>query len=202
MARFDDVLRGDVLRAIAEHDRLGEDACHARYGFGRARTYRIVYEGRQYASKAVLGAAAGLAASEFSGGEGPTAPVLRRLGFDVSPGSPPKCEAAGSLGAFSRGSGVRRSKRASGLGRRPRPPREIKRLQRENADPTASSAVSSGQVVTPPGHRLREARHHPSRRRRPLSLHHVDPHAEDMPSQVSAWRRRCQRQTRRPSPLW
>jgi hypothetical protein len=100
VARFDDVTRGDVLRAIEEHDQLGEVAFHAKYGFGRARTYQLVYEGRQYASKAVLGAAAGLAASEFSGGEGVTAPVLRRLGFDVSPGPSSKRETAGSWAAF------------------------------------------------------------------------------------------------------
>lgn len=83
-----------VQRAIAEFDRLTRDAFLRRYGFGRSRKYFLVYRGRRYDSKAILGAAHGfqypdrgpLSPGDFSGGEAAAAPKLRALGFDVETG--------------------------------------------------------------------------------------------------------------------
>lgn len=72
---------------MAEHDELGREAFLARHGFGEARAYVLVHEGRTYDSKAIVGVAHGyatgrsLASSEFSGGNATVAAALRRLGF-------------------------------------------------------------------------------------------------------------------------
>jgi len=80
---------GAVRQAIAEYDALGRDAFLAKYGFGPARRYFMRYEGRDYDSKAIVGAAIGyqhgqpLTASDFSGGDRTVAAALERLGFDM-----------------------------------------------------------------------------------------------------------------------
>jgi hypothetical protein len=80
---------GDVLRAIEEYDRLGQDEFLATYGFGPARAYLLIHEGLSYDSKAILGVAYRLStgvplkASQFSGGVHGAAGVLRQLGFEV-----------------------------------------------------------------------------------------------------------------------
>src|SRR5271170_5016950 len=69
--------RDAVEQAMAEYDELGRDAFLSRYGYGPARSYFVVHDGKRYDSKALAGAAVGkqfpasgpLAASEFSGGE-------------------------------------------------------------------------------------------------------------------------------------
>ena len=55
----------------------------ADYGYGPARRWFIRHNGRSYPSKAVLGIAAGMRASEFFGGVAETTRVLRALGFDL-----------------------------------------------------------------------------------------------------------------------
>lgn len=83
------VSRADVLRAIGEYDRLGQDQFLAEHGFGRATAYLLIHNGRSYDSKAILGVAYGfatgrpLASREFSGGVHGAAGVLRKLGFEV-----------------------------------------------------------------------------------------------------------------------
>ncbi|MFJ3270340.1 HNH endonuclease [Streptomyces sp. NPDC086776] len=78
-----------MLKAVAEHDEVGREAFLAKYGFGAARSYVLVHEGREYDSKAVAGVAhkwaqgRGLDAGEFSGGKDHAAAWLRRLGFQV-----------------------------------------------------------------------------------------------------------------------
>ncbi len=64
-----------------------------RYGFGRAREFFWVVEGREYDSKAIAGAAHGfqhrqlrpLTAGEFSfsGGEATVRRVMESLGFEI-----------------------------------------------------------------------------------------------------------------------
>jgi 5-methylcytosine-specific restriction protein A len=88
-----DITRQAVLGAIAEYDRLGQLAFLSRYGFDPARLYTLVYDGRSYDSKAIVGAAHGflpgekpLAARQFSGGEATVGRLLRRLGFTVQVG--------------------------------------------------------------------------------------------------------------------
>src|SRR5437879_6930783 len=69
--------RESILEAIAEADRLGDEAFLRQYGYGPARNYVLVENGRRYDSKAIYGVArrfeaprlGPLKASEFSGGE-------------------------------------------------------------------------------------------------------------------------------------
>jgi hypothetical protein len=85
-----------VLRAIAEYDELGAAAFLDKYGYGSARSYFLVHQGRRYDSKAIAGVAYGyefpdrapLRATEFSGGEAAVQPVLERLGFQVEDSRP------------------------------------------------------------------------------------------------------------------
>jgi hypothetical protein len=74
---------------MEEYDRLGQDRFLAEYGFGRATAYLLIYGGRSYDSKAILGVAFKLAtgirlsSQDFSGGIYGAARVLRKLGFEV-----------------------------------------------------------------------------------------------------------------------
>jgi Swt1-like HEPN len=83
------VTQADVLRAIEEYDRLGQDQFLAEHGFGRATAYLLIHNGRQYDSKAILGVAYGCATGtpllsrEFSGGVHGAAGVLSKLGFEI-----------------------------------------------------------------------------------------------------------------------
>ena len=71
-----DVTRDGVLTAIEEFDRLGRAAFLDKYGFGEARSYYLVHEGKQYDSKAIVGVAHGYDRPE----EGPLSSV-KRPGF-------------------------------------------------------------------------------------------------------------------------
>lgn len=65
-----------VRLAIQEYDELGREAFLARYGFGPARDWVLVYDGQHYDSKAIAGAAHGyqhpdqgpLKPADFTGG--------------------------------------------------------------------------------------------------------------------------------------
>ena len=78
-----------MRQAAAEYDQLGQDEFLALHGFGRARAYLLIVDGKSYDSKAILGVAFGLAtgrpmgSDEFSGGAYGAAAVLRALGFEV-----------------------------------------------------------------------------------------------------------------------
>ncbi|HEV3135110.1 MAG TPA: hypothetical protein VG348_10460 [Acidimicrobiia bacterium] len=84
-----DVARPDVLRAIKEYDRLGPDRFFSKHGFGRSRSYELVWEKRRYPHKAILGTAYEFATGErlgsgdFEGGKSGAVAVLRKLGFTV-----------------------------------------------------------------------------------------------------------------------
>ncbi|MFJ8627848.1 HNH endonuclease [Kitasatospora sp. NPDC093550] len=83
------ISRESVLSAVEEYDRVGQDAFLSQYGFGQARTYLLVYEGREYDSKAIAGVAhqyehgTALLPTEFHGGTGEAVVWLKRLGFTV-----------------------------------------------------------------------------------------------------------------------
>ncbi len=83
------ITQGSVLKAIAEYDELGQAAFLAKYGFGEARSYVVVYEGREYDSKAIAGVAhqwdqgRALRPDEFSGGKEHAVAWLKRAGFQV-----------------------------------------------------------------------------------------------------------------------
>jgi hypothetical protein len=91
MVAWNRVTSADVERAIAEYDRLGADAFFAAHGFGRSTTYELVFDGRAYPHKAILGTAYELATGErlapgdFEGGKSGAVRVLGQLGFDVRP---------------------------------------------------------------------------------------------------------------------
>ncbi|MGW0698024.1 hypothetical protein ACWD0A_01510 [Streptomyces sp. NPDC002867] len=87
-----DITRSEILQAAAECDRLGRDPFLQRYGFGRARSYLLLIDGKEYDSKAVVGAAHGYLPGQeplrardarLSGGHEHAAELLRNLGFPV-----------------------------------------------------------------------------------------------------------------------
>lgn len=90
MPEFESVTRDHVLRALEEYDHRGADDFLAHYGFGKAREYVLLHDGKSYDSKAILGLAhryaTGAAAkrSKFSGGRDGAARILRALGFEVT----------------------------------------------------------------------------------------------------------------------
>ncbi|MGI4807737.1 MAG: HNH endonuclease [Janthinobacterium lividum] len=81
--------RTAVLNAIAEFDSLERSAFLQKYGFRRARSYFILYNGRCYDSKAITGVALGyqtgtaLRGADFVGGDNTVATKLRSLGFEI-----------------------------------------------------------------------------------------------------------------------
>jgi hypothetical protein len=83
------VTHADVVRAIEDYDRLGQEQFLAAHGFGRATAYLLIYRGRSYDSKAILGVAykhatgVRIGSHDFSGGIYGAAGVLRKLGFEV-----------------------------------------------------------------------------------------------------------------------
>jgi len=91
MALADITSRQAVLDAVAEYDRLGQTAFLERYGFGQARRYFLVVDGREYDSKAIIGVGHGyqfpdqgpLQARDFNGGYATVQRLLESLGFTV-----------------------------------------------------------------------------------------------------------------------
>lgn len=82
--------RASVLAAIREFDSLGRDEFLARYHFGPARAYFVLFDGKRYDSKAIAGAAHGylpgcepLLPKDFSGGDATVARTLGALDFEV-----------------------------------------------------------------------------------------------------------------------
>lgn len=91
MALKDLTDRSAVISAIEECDRLGIAQFRSKYGFGSATKYSLIYKGRDYDVKAILGVAHGyqfpdlgpLKSWEFTSGTDTTLPKLRSLGFEV-----------------------------------------------------------------------------------------------------------------------
>jgi 5-methylcytosine-specific restriction enzyme A len=78
-----DITASAIGQAIAEFDHLGQAGFHNKYGFGEARGYFLIEDGKRYPSKAIVGAAHGylpgkspLVKDQFSGGR---ARVKRRV---------------------------------------------------------------------------------------------------------------------------
>src|SRR6202034_3913613 len=85
-----DITRAQILAAIEEYDKLGQERFLTKYQFDRSRAYLLIHDGKAYDSKAIVGAAHGfglgneaLSAGQFSGGEATVGRLLRRLGFTV-----------------------------------------------------------------------------------------------------------------------
>lgn len=79
-----------VVAAIADYDRRGRNDFLGHYRFGDARTVFLLYEGRHYEAKAIVGVANGYATGTFlTGGDpdykaGQARSVLHRLGMRVT----------------------------------------------------------------------------------------------------------------------
>ncbi|MCO4698002.1 hypothetical protein LRR80_04071 [Streptomyces sp. RO-S4] len=88
-----DIRYDHIIAATEEFRRLGRDNFLRTHGFGRARSYELVLDGRRYDSKAITGVAHGyatgdfLSAGDFSGGAATVARCLRELGFVVDVGA-------------------------------------------------------------------------------------------------------------------
>ena len=86
MALGDLTSKASVAQAIVQYDSLGRDRFLKKYGFGRSRAYFLVYGGKHYDSKAIVGAAHGfqfgspLRSQDFSGGKATVKPQLESLG--------------------------------------------------------------------------------------------------------------------------
>jgi hypothetical protein len=90
MINLDDLTsRKAVLEACALFDQMGRDAFLKAHGFGPARQYFLLENGKRYDSKAIVGVAYGLqhrtkvTPQDFSGGEATVQRVLERLRFKV-----------------------------------------------------------------------------------------------------------------------
>jgi hypothetical protein len=89
MVGWDRVTHADVVRAIAEYDRLGPEEFFSEHGFGPTTTYDLVWDERRYPPKAILGTAYEFAAQQrlgsgdFEGGKTGAVAVLGKLGFTV-----------------------------------------------------------------------------------------------------------------------
>jgi len=89
MVAWDRVTHTDVLRAIREYDRLGPKGFFSEHGFAPTTTYDLVWEGRRYPPKAILGTAyefatgQRLGSSDFEGGKTGAVRILEQLGFIV-----------------------------------------------------------------------------------------------------------------------
>ena len=87
---WDGVTRAEVLRAIQEYDRLGPERFFSAHGFAPTTTYELVWEGRRYPPKAILGTAYEfatghrLASGDFEGGKSGAVRVLGKLGFTIT----------------------------------------------------------------------------------------------------------------------
>lgn len=89
--RFSEITREAVLQALRECDQMGRDRFLEHYGFKRARSYYLSFDGTLYDSKAILGVAhkyqfpsdGPLRPINFSGGRSTVQAILERLGFQV-----------------------------------------------------------------------------------------------------------------------
>lgn len=87
-----ELTRSAILATLEEYDTRGAEAFLALYGYGKALSYFLLHEGKQYDSKAIFGVAhkhvsadgRPLSNTDFSGGEIQVARPLEALGFKVT----------------------------------------------------------------------------------------------------------------------
>jgi MoxR-like ATPase len=90
----EDISRENYLDAIEECNSLSREVFRSRYGFGESRKFPLLYDGREYDSKAIVGRAYALAHPEeqipawrdgLSGGIGPGSAgyLLKQAGFEL-----------------------------------------------------------------------------------------------------------------------
>jgi len=86
---WDKVTHADVVRAIQEYDELGSERFFSKHGFAPTTTYEMIWDGRSYPPKAILGTAyefatgERLASGDFEGGKSGAVRVLTKLGFTI-----------------------------------------------------------------------------------------------------------------------
>ena len=87
------ITRQAVQQAIQEFDRVGRKKFLKNNGFGTAQTYWLIYDGRRYDSKAIIGVAHKYARPDlgrlknFSGGKTTVQLTLEKLKFTVRVGN-------------------------------------------------------------------------------------------------------------------
>ncbi|WP_416975724.1 HNH endonuclease [Streptomyces sp. 4F14] len=90
------ISRDDVLKTMEEYDELGGPEFLKLYGFRAARKFLILYEGKEYDSKAIAAVAhryqhgRPLTWDELSGGVGHAVDWLKREGFQIGVSRSPK----------------------------------------------------------------------------------------------------------------
>ena len=86
---FRDITDPDaVLKAIGLYDEMGREAFSEEFGYGKAREYFLLHDGKHYDSKAIIGVAhqfqfpdrGPLKNTDFSGGEITVQRKLQELG--------------------------------------------------------------------------------------------------------------------------
>jgi hypothetical protein len=88
---WDPVTTDHVVHALQEYDQLGPENFFTAHGFAPTTTYDLVWDGRRYPPKAILGTAyefatgRRLASGDFEGGKSGAVKVLGQLGFTVLP---------------------------------------------------------------------------------------------------------------------
>lgn len=80
------VTREAVLAAIAECDRIGQEAFLQAHGYRPSLRFQLRHMGKSYPSKAIMGVAAGLRSDEFFGGAEHLVKHATRLGFQIREG--------------------------------------------------------------------------------------------------------------------
>ncbi|MGP4992716.1 HNH endonuclease [Glutamicibacter ardleyensis] len=94
-----------IHQALDLYDRMGREDFLAKYGFGPAKSYWLLRDGRSYDSKAIAGVAhliqtgTLLERNQFTGGLHGAAKALMNLGFDITP-HPNTAEATREGSAF------------------------------------------------------------------------------------------------------
>jgi 5-methylcytosine-specific restriction protein A len=78
-----EVTASDIKEAIRLFNRFGREKFLELYGYKPSHTFRLKVGKRLYDSKAIIGVAAGLEASDFSGGTSRLLPVCRRCGYQL-----------------------------------------------------------------------------------------------------------------------
>jgi 5-methylcytosine-specific restriction protein A len=78
-----DLTRDAVLKAMADADKMGHAEWLKANGYRASLRFTVTYRNRKYPSKAVVGIALGLKASEFSGGAATVQRALERCGFNM-----------------------------------------------------------------------------------------------------------------------
>jgi 5-methylcytosine-specific restriction protein A len=91
MRTITNITKSSIQSAIKEYDDLGQESFLSKYGYKKSKDYELVYNEKEYDSKAIVGVAFKyeyptenpLTFNEFSGGLITVVKLLRKLDFDI-----------------------------------------------------------------------------------------------------------------------